>query len=521
MKFFLYTRKSSEDKDKQIKSIPDQENWGRSEAAKRGGEIVKVFHETKTARRPGRNDFNEMMEGLECGDADGIITWKLDRLARNPIDGGQVIWLTQSNVIKKIVTSDKDWHPNDNMLMMAVEFGMANQYSIELGKNVKRRLKEKVTEGWFPGKAPKGYKNVGVEGDKYIDVGDDWHIISHLWKLGLTGQHSLKKLCKEALLLGYKISPSSLLDVFNNPFYAGHFYYKGELYKGKQPVMVTWSEYEHMQSVMNNKGRARGSKKFFSFTGFIACGECGHAITAEEKKKLIKSTNEVRFYTYYHCSKRSKTIKCSQPSIEQKELYKQMQDFLETLTIPNDFVQFIIDHLHEVAGEEIQDRQTTQKMYQKQLTKCTESLDELVRMRLKHLLTDEEYLAQKNVFTLEKASLEEKIATLSTRQDNWMDQTDKAFSFMKGIRERFENGDMIEKRSIISAVGSNLVLKDRKLDISPNGVFVPLQKACLETQSILAEFEPSKGLNFATKTVQESIFKVWLRGSGSNRRPIG
>ena len=63
---------------------------------------------------------------------------KIDRLARNPVDGGQIQWLLQNSVIAHIQTHDRGYFPTDNVLMMSVEFGMANQYIRDLSVNTAR-----------------------------------------------------------------------------------------------------------------------------------------------------------------------------------------------------------------------------------------------------------------------------------------------------------------------------------------------------------------------------------------------
>ena len=49
-------------------------------------EVIEVFKETKSAKEPWRPYFNEMMKLFTQHKADCIITWKLNRLARNPVD---------------------------------------------------------------------------------------------------------------------------------------------------------------------------------------------------------------------------------------------------------------------------------------------------------------------------------------------------------------------------------------------------------------------------------------------------
>jgi len=95
-----------------------------------------------------------MMEIISKGQADGIICWKLDHLARNPVDGGSISWLLQTSQIKHIKTAERDYLPTDNVLMMSVEFGMSNQYIRDLSANVKRGNRKKLRRGEWPNYAP-------------------------------------------------------------------------------------------------------------------------------------------------------------------------------------------------------------------------------------------------------------------------------------------------------------------------------------------------------------------------------
>ena len=102
-KYFLYARKSSESEDRQVQSIEDQINRLQTLAKGLNLEIVHVFTESKSAKKPNNRPlFAEMIERINDGEADGILCWQINRLSRNPIDSAQIQWLLQEQILKSV-----------------------------------------------------------------------------------------------------------------------------------------------------------------------------------------------------------------------------------------------------------------------------------------------------------------------------------------------------------------------------------------------------------------------------------
>ena len=91
--YFLYARKSSEGEERQQLSIPAQIDELKEFARKENIRLADVLIEARTAKEPGRPIFNEMLSRVEDGEAQGILAWHPDRLARNAVDAGKIIHL--------------------------------------------------------------------------------------------------------------------------------------------------------------------------------------------------------------------------------------------------------------------------------------------------------------------------------------------------------------------------------------------------------------------------------------------
>ncbi len=163
-----------------------------------GLNVVRIFQDEGSAHKPGNRDsFILLMETIKNQEIDAILTWKADRIARNMIEGGQIIHLLQSNILKVIQTRYSCFMPNDNMLSLTVEMGMANQFSLDLSKNVKRGNKTKINKGGVCGVASHGYLNNKVDKTVYSDP-DRFHHVRKMWDLCLTENYSVSEICKIA-----------------------------------------------------------------------------------------------------------------------------------------------------------------------------------------------------------------------------------------------------------------------------------------------------------------------------------
>ena len=133
-KYYLYARKSTDDEDRQILSIESQINELREFARKENLLIVDEFVEAKSAKSPGRPIFDFMLKQLESNNADGILAWHPDRLARNSLDGGKIIYFIDRGIINDLrVPTYRFDNTAQGKFMLSIAFGQSKYYIDNLG----------------------------------------------------------------------------------------------------------------------------------------------------------------------------------------------------------------------------------------------------------------------------------------------------------------------------------------------------------------------------------------------------
>ena len=496
IKYFLYARKSTEDEERQVMSIEAQLSELADYAKRENIVIAEKFIESKSAKKPGREIFNKMIEKIHNSkEPIGIMAWHPDRLARNSIDGGQIIYLVDTNKIVSLRFPTFWCEPTpQGMFMLQVAFGQSKYYSDNLSENVKRGFRQKIKRGEWLNMAPFGYTNNPKTRNIDPDPTKSRTVLKAFEEFA-TGAHTLESLAHRLSFWGVvgkygkNFVKSQVQAMLTNHAYLGLIKLNGELFEGKFQPIVPVATFEAVQNILKNRARPRKSKKMhnFPFRGLLTCGECGAAITAQY------AHGNGGTYIYYRCTKRLGP--CSQKYLRQDQVAEQLKTRLQQVAINDETKEKMLAKVTQWEKENDSSQETYAQNLQIQTKDTEQKLDKLVNAFLDGSIEKETYLVKKEELIKIKTDLAERKSDFGRKGNNWFEPI-RDFIFTANQTKKLAlSNDLIEIKSLVEKIGTNRRLAGQKV-----------AWMWKKPYQILAERGPCRDL---------------LRGPDSNREPSG
>ena len=463
MRYIIYARKSTESEERQIMSIESQLSELNEFAAKEKLEIVASLCEAQTAKEPGRMKFAEMLSFLEQGKADGILSWNPDRLARNSIDGGQIIYLLDTGKIKDL-KFPTHWFENtpQGKFMLNIAFGQSKYYVDNLSENIRRGHRAKLRKGIWPGFAPLGYVNNHKTRDIDVDT-EKAPLIKKGLELYSTGKYTLKQIAKILKDLGLRSHKGNVLAVscvqrmLSKSFYYGLFKFKGETHQGTHEPIITKKLFDECQAVMKDRGhiKTRKAEKTFPFRGLLACGECKCAITAEVQKG----------HNYYRCTKKREM--CSQKYVREELLTEQVKSFLQKISLSSQDTEKVLRELDKDEQKAKESSLAVLQNLKSEIADIGVKLDKLLSAYLDEIVSAEEYATQKQKMLAHKVELQEEIREIEDKGVSWLEPARAWVKSLNQAEKLLESGDKSEMTTFLKQIGSNHILINKSFSFSP------------------------------------------------------
>ncbi len=561
-----YFRKSTESEDRQTLSLDSQRDESkRTKEYYRLRNSVAVFEESKSAKIAGkRPKFSEMMRMVRAGKANAIVCWHLNRLARNMTEGGEIIDLLSAGKIVAIITPSEVFSQNTDVSIMALYFGASKQYLKTLSKDVKRGQRKKADMGVPHGLAPVGFINDKTEIKgcrRWLVDNVRLPLVKKLLSIFLAGKNSAASLygiAKDYLKLtthqhknsgGLPLAKSYIYTMLRNPINAGFFFLQGKRYEldSSLPRIITEDEYWKIQGMIGAKGHPRLTKRTSLYNHFGTCGSCKGMLSPDFKFQIICSGCKKKFsylnrndcpscelqidkmasptyltYIFYYCiSNKKGRTNCPNNGIEEKSLERQLiTDIEQNLVISKELSAWCIDNIGNLKDEAIDDIVNTQRNFEQAKKTIEGKLGRLTMLRISVDHTPEKV---KEFDAIEK-HLRDELSLLDLKLSDtnieWFNDAKKDFNLMSEVLQIFEGGTIDQKKDLLHALGSNLIVSEKKL--------IVINKKSIETFKTYLNYARQENKAFEPRfceadkgktEVFASVFPTLLRGQDSNLEP--
>ncbi len=540
MRYLAYCRRSSDREDRQTLSIEAQIRELKEFAERNSLDVVEYLEESQSAYKPKRPVFNQMLDRLERSEADAVLVWHTSRLARNPMDGGRLIYMMDEGHIKEIRTPSRAFFNSGNdKFFLALELGMAKKSSDDTSDFVRRDTRSKLLKGEWVGMAPIGYLNIDAESKiagKFYDhekqtlLLQSGHslrrieqdpivapLMRRFFDWYLTESHTLAEAATFINGLGIKSSrfkgrfTTSMVErILHNPFYTGLMRYEGERFKGVHEPIITLDEFDRIQIIMSGRTHPKLVKQEFVYRGLITCGECGCAIVGIRKVK--PSGKE---YEYYTCSKRRGA--CSQRPLKPHDIDQQVADRLKDVYIDERVWELCKKLLKLHYSQQVDDQLKFREQWGRDLKAVEKKLANLIEAHISEVIDRDTYVMKKNELLSEKTHLEQKLHESGDTTRHWLLETERFFDKAHLAYTRFSDPtvDIVEKKHVLQDIGWNLKLLDGKLEWEYKKPFDILAER-REAVRTVGTRKLRRGQKKVASAIAEATF--WRTGRDSNPR---
>ncbi len=468
VKYIAYCRKSTDEKEKQVLSIESQIAELKEFATRENLSITCFLTESRTAKIPGRSVFQEVIEKIEKGEASGILSWHPDRIARNSIDGGKIIYLLDTGKLLDL-KFPTFWFDNtpQGKFMLSIAFGQSKYYVDNLSENIKRGNRQKLRKGILPNKAPYGYLNEPRLRTIEVDPVKS-KVVKKAFELFAEGESTLADISRffQKFAInrynGKKLHLDTVKRILSNKFYIGIINFGGEAYEGTHKLFIPPELFGKVQKILEAREHPKNKKHNFTFLGLAKCAECGCAITAEVKHKCYPSTRGNVDYIYYRCTK--KKTDCSQNYLREELLEQQLRAIVAKSSLPNSWAKLWLERLGKEETEEKTNSETAISKLSSEIQEIDQKLDWLLEGYLDQIVDPQIYQQKKNELVELKIKLKEKMASISKNGSEWLglmrDFIQMAADAAKIARAK-HNGE--ELSFFAKKVGSDYSLFNRRL----------------------------------------------------------
>lgn len=517
----LYIRLSREDGDKEeSSSVTNQrEILKRYVSEQENFFVVKEYVDDGwTGTNFDRPKFKEMIEDIEAGIIDTVITKDLSRLGRERLGVGHYteIYFPEHNVRYIALLDNIDTYIDSGMNDMAPFKGVINDmYVRDISKKIRSSLTERRKAGNFLGvTAPYGYQKDPNNKFHLIINEKEAEVVKRVFRLYLEGNGLTKiaqiltkdgipvpgesrdigKTRKTALYSSWK--QTTIRRILDNRVYLGELVqfkrrkinYKSKrritvpeeeryICKGTHEAIIDEEDFNTVQNILKKNKSFKGTKHDYLFKGLLYCAECGARLNVTYSNYALKRYGEYRYTTICYSYSRLYSDVCTRHSNSIPELEEVLIKHIKevcTKYVNENLADELISMAKRKKMQELKQMNNEKRLetLEQKITDIGLYIKNLYMDKVKGVVSENDYIALVADFIQDRDKLvkekEELIAVISNqevRQDDTLkiEKLAKEFLSLEKPTKQLLN-ELIEKITISENKEINIYFKFNELN---------------------------------------------------------
>lgn len=457
----LYIRVSTDEQADKGYSQRDQEDRLRRYCEIKGIPVRDVYiedHSAKSFKRPEWQKYLSNLRKSKNNKSGSIILFtKWDRFSRNAGDAYQMINQLRSHGVEPVaIEQPLDLTIPENKIMLAFYLASPEVENDRRALNVFHGMRRAKKEGRYMGTAPLGYVNKITEDKKKFIAPHEFEAPLLKWAFEQIVSNNFNteqiwKMVREKAEGKGRFSKNNFWVAVRNPLYCGKIFIppykeeKGYFVKGQHEPIISEKTFADVQDILDGRKREIKPKIVaidnLPLRGFLKCPKCERMLTGSASKGKMGN-----YYYYYHCSSpcgtRFKADTANDAFLKQLRYMSPKEGMVDV------FIEaFIKDFNNKTKAQNtertniIGEIDALNKRYQNALLKNADGE-----------MADDDFQEVKKLTKGKIEVLERRLNDLAVVGTEIKDLVASTLKKVANIDRRYENGDIEEKRLIVSSM---------------------------------------------------------------------
>lgn len=376
----------------------------------------------------------------------------------------------------------------EGKLMDTFLAGMNQFYSDDLGRKTKIGLNRKWNEGWWPGWAPIGYKNIRSKDNKGIVEIDEktGPLIKEAFELYSTGNYSFLKLIKILHSKGLRtkndkpISHGSLQQALVNPFYHGWMKWDGKEKEGNHTPLIKKGLFDICQQVAAKHRNfiIRERKHDFLLRGTVYCSECKQRMTAEHHyaKRFTRKNGKI---SYYRCVKK---IPCKSRYVECFKLEKSVLNHIKSIKFSKAFTDAVVRQVKKYISSQDKLEYNERKKYLNRRQGFINQRSVLEQRLLDNTVSRDTFKRLHEKLINSIAEVDTQLNELTANRNFSFDLLEECLALTRNIPKAYKKAPIFLKRNYLRFFFDKLYVNEDNIE---NTVFSPLVAELINQKQVI------------------------------------